>query len=74
MATIKGGEGGDSVKSVNQMNVLGVIFDSKLTWSAQVLNSILKANKALHAIRLIKNLYNDYEPCRILASSSAEGM
>ena len=65
---------GDSVKSVNQMNVLGVIFDSKLTWSAQVLNSILKANKALHAICLIKNLYNEYEMCQIPASSSVEGM
>ena len=26
--------GGDSGKSVNEMNVLGVIFYSKLTWSA----------------------------------------
>ena len=36
------------------MNVLDVIFDKKITWSAQVLYLVQKANKALHAICLIK--------------------
>ena len=34
------------------MNVLGVIFDSKLQWSNQVANSVRKANSALHAINM----------------------
>ena len=43
------------IKSQVTMNILGVLFDSKLQWSAQVANTISKANRALHAIRLIKN-------------------
>ena len=43
-----------TIQSKKSMNVLGVIFDSKLTWSEQTSNAILKSNKALCAIRLIK--------------------
>jgi hypothetical protein len=32
------------IKSQYSMNVLGVIFDSKLQWSAQVSKTVLKAN------------------------------
>ena len=39
------------LKSLTEMNVLGVIFDSKLTWSSHVSKQINKANQALHAIR-----------------------
>jgi hypothetical protein len=38
------------------MNVLGVIFDNKLQWFAQVSNAILKANHSLGAIKLIKSI------------------
>ena len=51
------------------MNVLGVIFDNKLNWSAQVLNSIQKENKALHAIRLIKQNFSKNE-LRMLITSN----
>ena len=61
--------GADSVQSINQMNVLGVIFDNKLNWSAQVLNSIQKANKALHAICLIKQNFSKNE-LRMLITSN----
>ena len=43
------------IKSMQNMNVLGVIFDSKLTWSKHISTQVSKANRALHAIRLIKN-------------------
>ncbi len=33
---------GMEIKSKFSMNVLGVIFDCKLQWSAQVLNAIVK--------------------------------
>ena len=46
------------IKTTPQINVLGVIFDSKLQWNEQVSNTIKKANKALQAIRLIKNHFN----------------
>ena len=36
------------------MNVLGVLFDSKLNWSEHVSFSIKRSNRALCALRLIK--------------------
>ena len=41
------------VKSKDHMNVLGIMFDSKLTWAKHVATQISKANSALHAIKLI---------------------
>ena len=57
------------IRSQNTMNVLGVLFDSKLQWSAQVSNAILKANRALHAIRLIRNYFNKDELCTLLTAN-----
>ena len=42
------------------MNVLGVEFDSKLTWSAHISKQISKANKALHEIRMIKKQFHTW--------------
>ena len=42
------------VKSKDHMNVLGVIFDSKLSWAKHVAAQTNKANSALHAIKLIR--------------------
>ena len=57
------------IKSQNSMNVLGVIFDSKLQWSAQVSNAILKANRALYAIKLIKNFFTQDELRTLLTAN-----
>ena len=51
------------------MGVLGVIFDCKLTWSAQVLNAINNSNRALSALRLIKR-YIDQNSMRSLLISN----
>ena len=51
------------------MNVLGVCFDSKLNWSMHVANTINKANKALHAIRLIKKYFNQHEILQLLTAN-----
>ena len=40
------------VTSKKQINVLGVLFDSKLNWNSHVSQSIAKAKKALFALRL----------------------
>ena len=58
-----------SVKSKTSMNVLGVCFDSKLTWSKHIANTIHKANQALHAIRLIKKYFNSTEIRQLLTSN-----
>ena len=39
------------------MNVLGVIFDSKLTWSIHVANAINKAKKALFCTKTYKKIF-----------------
>ena len=58
-----------SVKSGTTMNVLGVCFDSKLSWAKHVSNTINKANIALHAIRLIKKHFNGDEIIKLLTSN-----
>lgn len=57
------------IKSKNTMNVLGVTFDSKMQWSAQVSNSILKANRALCAIKQIKNYFTKEELFQLLTAN-----
>ena len=57
------------VKSTTEMNVLGVLFDSKLTWSNHVSKQINKANKALHAIKMIRKYFSDTEMLTLLTSN-----
>ena len=40
------------------MNVLGVTFDSKLNWSIHVAHTLVRAKKALIALKLIKRFFN----------------
>ena len=56
------------IESKKEMNVLRVIFDSKLNWGPQVANSIYKAKKALFALRLLRKFFNDKE-MRLLLDS-----
>ena len=57
------------VLSQKTMNVLGVIFDSKLNWNAHIAKSICKARKALLALRLLKR-YFDFNEMKILLDSN----
>ena len=50
------------------MNVLGVIFDSKLNRGPQVANVICKARNALFAVRLLRKFFYDQE-MRLLLDS-----
>ena len=49
------------VKSKDHINILGVIFDSKLTWANHVAKQSNKANSALHAIKLIRKFFTKEE-------------
>ena len=51
------------------MNVLGVIFDSKLNWQIQTSHAISKAKKALFALRAIKK-YFTFTQMRALLDSN----
>ena len=46
------------IMSKSEMNVLGIQFDSGLKWSSQVANAILKSQKALNAIKIIRKHFN----------------
>ncbi len=60
---------GSEIKSLDFINVLGVLFDSKLQWSAHISKTILKANRALCAIRLIKNYFTKDELRTLLTAN-----
>jgi hypothetical protein len=60
---------GSEIKSLSSINILGVLFDSKMQWSAHVSKTILKANRALCAIRHIKNYFTKDELCTFLTAN-----
>ena len=60
---------GSTIHSKKEMNVLGVTFDSKLTWTPHIANCINKAKKALFALRLIRKFFNQKE-MRILLDAN----
>ena len=51
------------------MNVLGVIFDSKLNWNAHIANAISKAKKAFFALRLFNKFFNTTDMRALLDSN-----
>ena len=57
------------IKSKKSMNVLGVVFDSKLTWNDQIAHCISKAKKALFALRLLRKFFNNNEMRTLLDSN-----
>ena len=57
------------ITSKRTMNVLGITFDSKLQWGPQIENVIIKANKAKHAIMLIRRFFTKNEINTLLTSN-----
>ena len=57
------------LKSKETLNVLGVIFDSKLNWAKHAANQINKANRALHAIKMIRKYFSSDEILQLLTSN-----
>ncbi len=61
---------GDSlIRSKSEINVLGILFDSKLQWSNHVSKAISKANRALNAIKLISKYFATNELLSLLTSN-----
>ena len=54
--------------SKKTINVLGIVFDSKLQWSEQIANASSKALKALNAIKLIKRYFNITELLQLITA------
>ena len=60
---------GRMIETKNQISVLWILFESRLQWGPQVTNTLNKANKALNAIRLIKNYFNTNELLQLVTSN-----
>ena len=52
---------GNLIRVRESMRVLGVIFDSKLTWYNQVMNAVQSANKAKQALSIIAKKFKPSE-------------
>ena len=57
------------ITSKKVINVLGVLFDQKLQWSNHISNCLLKANKALSALRLIRRFFTTNELLQFVTSN-----
>ena len=51
------------------MNVLGVIFDSRLNWNEQIARTVNKTNSAIHCISQIKYYFTPVELLQIITSN-----
>ena len=60
---------GVNIISNRTINVLGVIFDSKLTWADHISHAIKRSNKALNAIRIIKRFFTKRELLSLVTSN-----
>ena len=60
---------GNLVKLASKINVLGVIFDSKLQWSEHISHAIKRSNCALNAIRLIRKFFTKKELLQLITSN-----
>ena len=59
---------GTKIESSNQINILGIIFDSNTKWEQQYDNAVKEANQNLYAIRIIAKYLNAEEKKTLLTS------
>ena len=60
---------GQVIKSNKCINILGVIFDSKLQWADQVAHALKRSMNALNAVRLIKKFFTKKELLNLITSN-----
>ena len=60
---------GVDVSTKSEINVLGVLFHSKLQWGPQVQKTLTKAIKALNAIRMIRNYFDQEDLLQLITSN-----
>ena len=61
--------GENTISTKKSLNVLGVIFDSKLQWSDHVANTILKASRSLNALKMIRKYFTTKELLSLVTSN-----
>ncbi len=57
------------IKSKSEINVLGVLFDSKLQWTNHISKVIQKSDPALNAIKLTRKFFTSHELLQLLTSN-----
>ena len=57
------------VKSKSTINVLGILFDSKLTWNQHIAQTINKTKRSLHSVKLIAK-YMSKDEIRLIITSN----
>jgi hypothetical protein len=60
--------GQTKIKSKRCMNILGISFDSRLTWEDQIEKAIANAMRARQGIGLIRKFFTPEELCKIVTS------
>ena len=61
--------GTDLITAKESINVLGVTFDTTLSWTKHVRTAVMKSNRALNAIKLIRKYFNVGEILQLLTSN-----
>ena len=57
------------IQSNRSINILGVLFNSKLQWSDHMALTIKKSRSALNAIQLIRKFFNQRELLQLITSN-----
>jgi hypothetical protein len=52
---------GVSITLAKILNVIGVLFDVKLSWTLYIYNTMAKASKSLNALKFIRKFHNTKE-------------
>ena len=60
---------GTVIKSKPSMKILGIVFDSRLTWGEHVDHAICNSRRALHAMRTVRRFFTDTEMLRLLTAN-----
>ena len=58
-----------TIATKKTINVLGVIFDSRLKWNEQVAKAIEKSNRSLNALKLLRKYFSTKELINLVTSN-----
>ena len=57
-----------TIRTKPSMNVLGILFDSKMQWQPQIQLTVNKSKRALHAIALIRKYFNKEQLLKLITA------
>jgi hypothetical protein len=57
------------ITSKSTMKVLGIHFDSRMSWDIQVDSAILNSRKSLHALRSVRTFFTENEMIKLVTAN-----